>query len=193
MVPILAKWGRRTALGTLFTAMLLAPGPDVRGATRDARPVATRLQHKRQLPYPLEQVWPASIRYLRVDRGYTIVDRDQDVGFIVFEIQLDAERVARGSVEFVRTQDVSGRPSVDVQVSTDGGPAHLPFVLVDGIAEKVRQERGQPAPPPPPPPTPPPAPPPNPDDDPVLPPGGAPPQIEYGALERTAVAAPTGA
>jgi len=139
---------------------------------------ATQLRHKRLLPYPLEHVWPASIRYLRVDRGYAIVDRDPEAGFVLFEIQLDAERRARGSVEFVRSEDVSGRPSVQIEVATDGGPTHLPFTLLDGIANKVKGERGQPAPPPS---TPPGEPPSNeeenPDELPLVPPGGPPPQI----------------
>jgi len=116
-------------------------------ATANARVTRTRV-----LPYPVDQIWPATLRYLRVDRGFAVVDRDREGGFILFEFPVGVDRVARGSVEFIEKEDVSGRPSAQVQVSTEGGATHLPFSLLEGIAAKVKTERGGPAPPPPPPP-----------------------------------------
>lgn len=135
----------------------------------DAEPVATKLQHSRVLPYPADQVWPTAIRYLRVDRGFSIVDRDRDAGFILFEFAIGSDGAAkgRGSIELVVTADSSGRPAVKLQISTDAGPLHMPHALADGLAAKLKLEHGQPAPPPPsapPSPTPPPSPD-APDDD----------------------------
>jgi hypothetical protein len=122
-------------------------------STSDAPPpvpvAATKLSHARLLPYPLPHVWPTSIRYLRVDRGYTLVDNDPDAGYILFDFPV-GDRMARGSAELFATEDASGRPSVQIKISTDGGPSHLPHAIVDGLAQKLRTERGQPAPPPPP-------------------------------------------
>ena len=39
------------------------------------RVAASALSQSRVLPWPLETVWPTAVRYLRVDRGYAIVDR----------------------------------------------------------------------------------------------------------------------
>jgi hypothetical protein len=108
---------------------------------------SSKLSHTRVLPYPLPHVWPTSIRYLRVDRGYTIVDSDLDAGYILFDFPA-GEHAARGSAELFSTEDSAGRPSVQIKVSTDGGPVHLPHAIVDGLAQKLRAERGQPAPPP---------------------------------------------
>jgi hypothetical protein len=123
----------------------------------------TRLNHSRVLSYPAEQVWPAALRYLRVDRHYVVVDRDREAGFILFDFPLDARPdspLGRGSVELVATRDAAGRPSVKVSVSTDAGPVHLPHAIADGLAEKLRAEQGPPASPPTPePPAPPPSPP----------------------------------
>lgn len=132
------------------------------GLTDQRNPAASRvramtsLQHDRTISYPLDQVWPATLRYLRVDRGYTLVDRDSEAGYILFDVPLtrpgDTEaRVARGSIEMFSTEDMSGRPSVRVQVSTDAGPSHLPHAIAEGLAQKLRRERGNPAPPPSPP------------------------------------------
>lgn len=108
---------------------------------------------KRLLSYPFEQVWPTAIRYLRVDRGYGIQDKDADAGYILFDFELaggtqDAPRTGQGSLELIRSKDASGRPSVQLQVSTNAGPVHMAFTILDGLATKVRDERGQPAQPP---------------------------------------------
>ncbi|MEM7158255.1 MAG: hypothetical protein AAF799_35780 [Myxococcota bacterium] len=111
----------------------------------------TRIQHSRVLSYPADHVWPAAIRYLRVDRKYSLVDRDREAGFILFDFPVGTNPdgpSGRGSLELVTTKDASGRPSVKLNVSTDAGPTHLPHAIADGVASKLREERGQPAPPP---------------------------------------------
>jgi hypothetical protein len=136
------------------------------GATGEigAAAAATRLSHARVVPYPMEQVWPTALRYLRVDRGYTLVDRDAEAGYVLFDFPIgdgsaaagsvgngegEEVRVGRGSLELLATVDASGRPSVKLQVSTDAGPTHLPHAIADGLATKLKTERGQPAPAPP--------------------------------------------
>jgi hypothetical protein len=112
-----------------------------------ARPFAM-IENRRVLSYPIEQVWPTAIRYLRIDRGYKVTDRDEEAGYMLFEFPIDGERLGNGSVEMFATEDASGRPSVSVAVSTGAGPVHLPNAILDGIAAKVRAERGQPLDPP---------------------------------------------
>jgi hypothetical protein len=113
---------------------------------------SARLTHSRTLSYPIDQVWPAALRYLRVDRGFALVDRDREAGYILFDIPLsqngESEASGRGSLEMVATEDSSGRPAVSIQVSTDAGPSYLPHAIGDGLAKKMKSERGQPAPPP---------------------------------------------
>lgn len=133
-------------------------------------PISALLDQKRLLGYPFEQVWPSSVRYLRIDRGYKITERDPDAGFILFSFPVGPDSTGSGSVEMLRTTDVAGRPSVQLRIRTQAGPSHLPHTLLEGIAAKVRAERGPP--PPPPPPDAPPAPPPEQDPD-----GGAPPML----------------
>lgn len=117
-------------------------------------PAPLLLQQRRELSYPFEQVWPAAIRYLRVDRGYEIEDRDADAGYLMFKFPVERGE-GHGALELVRVEDAAGRPSVSMAINTSAGPSHLPHTLLEGIAQKVRQERGQPAPPPKPPEAPP--------------------------------------
>lgn len=124
-------------------------GPQGAGGTPGALAASVGLGQTRVLPYPMEFVWPTAMRLLRVDRSYTIVDRDPDAGFILFDFPIGPEdRVGRGSVEVFATKDASGRAAASVQITTDGGPVHLPHALLDALAEKLRKERGQPAAPP---------------------------------------------
>lgn len=117
---------------------------------------AAGLSHSRVVPWPIPTVWPTAVRYLRVDRGYTIVDRDPEAGFILFEFPVESPscgscetRKASGSLELFATTDASGRPSSHLEVTTEGGATHLPYAIVDGLQAKLRDERGNPPPPPP--------------------------------------------
>lgn len=108
------------------------------------------IENRRMLSYPIDHVWPTAIRYLRIDRGFEITDRDRDAGYLLFEFPLEEKRIGSGSLEMFEAVDASGRASVSISVNTGAGPVHLPNAILDGIAAKVRAERGQPAPPPPP-------------------------------------------
>ncbi len=152
---------RRALWGVAFL-LLPASAPAAADFGPDRGQAAgTRLSQTRVLPYPVTQVWGASIRYLRVDRDYAIVDRDPETGYIVFEIPLGGDLKGRGALEAFSTKDASGRESTQIQISTEAGPTHLPHTLLEGIAKKIKSERGQ-APPPP---RPTPAPPKDDDDD----------------------------
>jgi hypothetical protein len=135
------------------------------------------IENRRMLSYPIDHVWPTAIRYLRIDRSFEIIDRDRDAGYLLFEFPLEEKRIGSGSLEMFATVDAAGRASVSISVNTGAGPVHLPNSILDGIAAKVRAERGQPAPPPPPQQEEPPPKKDEPDDDhsvPLLPPASDP-------------------
>ncbi|NVB42059.1 hypothetical protein G6O69_29820 [Pseudenhygromyxa sp. WMMC2535] len=123
-------------------------GEDALDASHTPEHRAAMIEHQRVLSYPFPQVWPTAIRYLRIDRGFEVTDRDEEAGYILFEFDLEGDRQGSGSLEMFATEDSSGRPSVSVSVSTSAGPVHLPNAILDGLAAKVRAERGQPASPP---------------------------------------------
>lgn len=160
-----------TALASMATCLAVAGAAQVASATPLPTAAATKRTHTRTLSYPLEQVWPAALRYLRVDRGFALVDRDKEAGYILFDIPLsrdgESELSGRGSLEMVATEDAAGRPSVSLVVSADAGPSYLPHAIGEGLAAKMKSERGQPAPPP------------KADPEPVEPPdeGGGPPML----------------
>jgi hypothetical protein len=117
----------------LVTAALLAPTTSHAKKTEDFR-------------HTYDQVWGAAIRLIRVDQGYAIKDRDQSVGYFLFDYKDDG-RLYPGSVELVRTGD-QGVGSIRVVVQIPAMPSYIERMLLDKLEKKLVHEYGEPSPPP---------------------------------------------
>ncbi len=117
----------------LVTAALLAPATSHAKKTEDFR-------------HTYEQVWGAAIRLIRVDQGYAIKDRDESVGYFLFDYKDDG-RAFPGSVELVRIADQGGGP-IRVVIQIPAMPSYIERMLLDKLEKKLLHEYGQPAPPP---------------------------------------------
>ena len=96
--------------------------------------------------YPFEQLWGTAVRMLRVDYGFTIRDRDRDVGYVLFDYQ-DSGRSVPGSVEFIRVQQ-EGRAEIRVSFQVPAMPSYISRMLIDRLSRKLRADFGeQPRPP----------------------------------------------
>jgi hypothetical protein len=124
------------------------------------------------IPYPIASVWPAAVRFMRVDRNFPIHEKDDEAGYILFE-HTDGPKPCRASLELIRVTDADGRDATRLAVNIPDLPRRYEQMLLDKLATKVREDHGPPAPPPrkpepakpdggPPPATPPPQPPPGP-------------------------------
>jgi hypothetical protein len=100
------------------------------------------------LPYPVAEVWSSGVRFVRVDRGYTLREKDQASGYILFELS-EGGKSYKGALELVRATDEDGRDATRASFSLPDLPRHWEAMLLDKLAAKVREERGPPAPPPP--------------------------------------------
>lgn len=100
------------------------------------------------LSYPIGDVWAGAVRFIRVDRGYPIVEKDEGSGYVLFELA-EGAKTYKGSLELVRATDDAGRDSTRAVFSVPGLPRHFEAMLLDKLSAKVREERGPPAPPPP--------------------------------------------
>jgi len=102
--------------------------------------------------YSKAQTYSGALRYLRVDLGYEVTERDPDAAYLIFRYQLPGQNkaTATGTVEIV---DSDGHVKLFVQIPTM--PEYHERVLRDGLVRKLHEEYGAPprklpAPPPPP-------------------------------------------
>jgi hypothetical protein len=111
-------------------------------------PTAAAAKAERSAAHPIERVWPTAVRFLRVDERLTIVDKDADAGYVVFELG-DGERTYRGALELVATTD-DGQKVVRLILTIDGRPEYTEAGMLDRLVLKIRSELGDTAPAPPP-------------------------------------------
>jgi hypothetical protein len=121
-----------------------------------ALPSLASAKAQSELPgYRLEEVFSTALRFVRVDRGCKITDKDADAAFVMFECPNDG-RPSRGAVEVFRANR-NGKEGVRLTASLPDEGHGPELRLVELIERKLREERGTPTAPKPP--TPPPSPP----------------------------------
>jgi hypothetical protein len=98
------------------------------------------------LSYPLTDVWSTAVRFVRVDRGYTVREKDEESGYILFDMA-EGSKTYKASLELIRATDDQGRDATRAAFSIPDLPRHFETMLLDKLAAKVREERGSPAPP----------------------------------------------
>ncbi len=91
-----------------------------------------------------DQVWRAAVRLIRVDQGYPIRDRDESIGYLLFDYKNDG-RTYPGSLEVIRIEDQGGRP-VRVVIQIPAMPGYIERMLLDKLEKKLVNEYGEPAP-----------------------------------------------
>ncbi|MDH3727425.1 MAG: hypothetical protein OER77_07830 [Myxococcales bacterium] len=92
-----------------------------------------------------DQVWRAAVRLIRVDQGYPIRDRDESIGYLLFDYKDDG-RTYPGSLEVLRIKDQGGGP-VRVVIQIPAMPSYIERMLLDKLEKKLIDEYGEPPPP----------------------------------------------
>ena len=108
-------------------------------------PATAAARTERETQYTYEQVWPTAVRHLRVDEGFTIVDKDPDAGYVVFEMKDDG-KVFAGALEFVLHVE-DGRKVVRLVLTITDRPDYMEASVLERLLSKLRQEHGDPPPP----------------------------------------------
>lgn len=94
--------------------------------------------------YRYDQLWQTTIRLLRVDLGCQITDRDDAIGFVMFDYPGTSGRTHGGSVELVRTTDDHGVEHVRVTVQIPTLPTYVEQHVLTRLARKLREDFGLP-------------------------------------------------
>jgi hypothetical protein len=96
------------------------------------------------LPYGVPEAFSTALRFVRVDRGCKVTDKDPDAAFVAFECD-DNGKVKRGSVELFKVP-IGVRTQVTLGDETHGTELRW----LELFERKLREERGTPTPAPPP-------------------------------------------
>ena len=90
--------------------------------------------------YTKAQTYNAALRYLRVDLGYEVTEKDPDAAYLLFRLSPEGKKTqVSGSFEIVEQKD-----SVRFYVRLPELPTYREAVLSDGLLKKLRTEYGEP-------------------------------------------------
>ena len=92
------------------------------------------------LPYTVADAFSTALRFVRIDRGCKITDKDGESAFVTFECVED-EKTRRGSLEIFKSGG-----GVRVQVTLGDDPHYLELRFLELYERKLRDERGTPPP-----------------------------------------------
>ena len=119
-------------------------------------PGGAAAKSEKTVAYAAAKVFPAAVRFLRVDEGVTITEKDADAGYVMFELAQDGKTFP-GALELVVTES-SGRAAVRLVLRIEDRPSYVEVAMLERLERKLRAELGS-EPPVPPKPAPAPAPP----------------------------------
>jgi hypothetical protein len=92
--------------------------------------------------YTKLQTYNAALRYLRVDLGYEVVEKDPDAAYLLFRFAAQGKKApSNGAIEIV---DHRAGERVRVYVRLPELPHFHEQMLSDGLFQKLRNEYGDP-------------------------------------------------
>jgi hypothetical protein len=100
-----------------------------------------------ELGWSMADVLSTAVRYVRVDRGCKVTERDDSSAYVLFECPGDdGKKVKPGALELYRVER-GGRELVRAQLTLSDDPRYVEIRFLDLLERKLREERGPPAPP----------------------------------------------
>ena len=98
----------------------------------------------KDVPYSVAETLSTAVRFVRIDRGCKVIDKDADAAFLTWECK-DGEKVLRGALEIFRVgEKPAGREEVRLQVSLGDEPHYVELRFLELLERKLRDERGAP-------------------------------------------------
>lgn len=104
---------------------------------------AAQAKSARKVSHAYDRVWPTAVRFLRIDEGLKIIEKDVDTGYVLFELAEEGKRFS-GSVEVIRRKDDSDRDAVELIVRIQKRPSYMEHAILDRMLLKIRDELGRP-------------------------------------------------
>lgn len=105
-------------------------------------PLGASAKSDKYYGHSYDQVWNTAIRLIRVDERFPVRDRDEAIGFFLFDYQ-ERGRAYPGSVELIRAKQ-DGADKVRVVMKVPAMPSYVEQILLDKLGRKLEQEYGEP-------------------------------------------------
>jgi hypothetical protein len=89
--------------------------------------------------YSKAQTYSAALRYLRVDKGFEVLEKDPEAAYLIFKYETPgaAKSSSNGTIEIVEAGE-----RVKLLVQLQRMPEYHERVLKDGLLRKLREEYG---------------------------------------------------
>jgi hypothetical protein len=131
------NWGAsKAALVGLLAGLLVA-------AAITATTLGADAKSSYESPYGFDRTWNAALRLVRVDNGWSVTEKDEAGGYLLFDYKSpESPKATPGSLELVRGRDSDAPVSVLVQLPQM--PRYHEQVLIDALSSKMRREYGDP-------------------------------------------------
>ncbi len=120
------RWTPLVSFAALLTAVLCVSPPAAASATA-------------QLSYTRLQVYSGALRFLRIDLGYEITEKDADAAYLLFKYpSADQQRSSFGAFEIIETE-----AGIRLSVKLPKMPSYHEDVLRDELLRKLRDDYGE--------------------------------------------------
>lgn len=123
--------------GSVKAALLLLAGSTVVSLSSDA---GARVDGSSA--YSKAQTYSGALRYVRVDMGYEVVEKDADAAYLIFKYAPPG--AAKGATVTGTLEVIEASAGVRLFVSLPRMPEYYERVFRDGLLRKLRDEYGAP-------------------------------------------------
>ncbi len=108
-------------------------------------PAPAAAKSEKTVVYGVGKVFPAAVRFLRVDERLKIVEKDADAGYVMFELKEEGKTFP-GALELIESED-AGRPAVKLVLRIEDRPSYVEQAMLERLERKLRAELGSEPPP----------------------------------------------
>jgi hypothetical protein len=100
-------------------------------------PAIADARSEKTVGWTAARVFPAAVRFLRVDEGVTIVEKDAEAGYVMFELT-DEGQTFPGALELVALDD--GKLRLVLRI--EDRPDYMEVGMLDRLERKLTEELG---------------------------------------------------
>jgi len=96
----------------------------------------------RTVKWSAAKIFPSAVRFLRIDEGVTITEKDQEAGYVLFDLP-DEGKLWHGALELIEIE-TEERTVVKLVLRLEGRPDYMEIGILDRLEKKLRDELGRP-------------------------------------------------